>query len=307
MQKKLDSMEQISGPPEKDEQRSMGGIARSACDQHNFDDVFVEPHWQTRGLQRRGTLHCIEPMPATSIDLKAAADKLQISAHGFVVSHAAISTITGTTQFPGNGLSGKEDAGIWSCESNPKNCINVPMYKLDDFVKKFVFDQGPIDVLQIDVEGYDFEVFRGASEVLERSRYLEYMYHNVGKWKDQYLEDAVNLLQEKRFTYYWAGKGKLWRLTKCWISTYNEWHGWSNVACVAVDEIDLLWSMEKIFLKAQLDQIRLDPTSFDVPSSCPTQFLCWNRFEIYLIRLLHLHNNVRGFSEDVLLDEAGLH
>ena len=86
-----------------------------------------------------------------------------------------------------------------------------------------------------------------------------------------------------------------------------EWHGWSNVACVAVDEIDLLWSMEEMFLKAQLDQIRLDPTSFDMPSSCPTQFLCWNRFEIYLIRLLHLHNNVRGFSEDVLLDEAGLH
>ena len=130
MQKKLDSMEQISGPPEKDEQRSMGGIARSACDQHNFDDVFVEPHWQTRGLQRRGTLHCIEPMPATSIDLKAAADKLQISVHGFVVSHAAISTITGTTQFPGTDCLARKMPGFGPVKATQKTasmsqCTNL--------------------------------------------------------------------------------------------------------------------------------------------------------------------------------------
>lgn len=232
---------------------AMGNITTSACGQHALDDDYlVEPYWQQRGFRRKGTMYCIEPMPATFADLKAATEKLNISAHGFVVSHAAISSAEGTAKFPWGGvegLSGKEDVGIWYCESNSTNCVDVQMFTLDNYVENFVFENGPIDILQIDVEGYDFEVLKGASDVLARSRYLEFEYHNMGRWKSQRLENAVNLLQEKGFTCYWAGKGKLWRVTKCWIPLYDEWHGWSNIACVAADEIDLLWSMETMFLE----------------------------------------------------------
>jgi hypothetical protein len=48
------------------------------------------------------------------------------------------------------------------------------MYSLDSYVEKFVKSKGPINILNIDVEGWDFEVLFGASSVLDRTYYVEF-------------------------------------------------------------------------------------------------------------------------------------
>ena len=58
--------------------------------------------------------------------------------------------------------------------------VEVEMYSLDSYVEKFVKSKGPINVLAIDTEGWDFDVLFGASSVLDRTYYLEFEYHMIG-------------------------------------------------------------------------------------------------------------------------------
>ena len=58
--------------------------------------------------------------------------------------------------------------------------VEVEMYSLDSYVEKFVKSKGPINVLAIDTEGWDFDVLFGASSVLDRTYYLEFEYHEMG-------------------------------------------------------------------------------------------------------------------------------
>ena len=60
---------------------------------------------------------------------------------------------------------------------------------------------GPVNILQIDVEGFDFDVLFGASSVLDRTLFLEFEYHSAGNWNGLHLQDAIKLLN---------GKGETW-------------------------------------------------------------------------------------------------
>ena len=106
---------------------------------------------------------------------------------------------------------------------------------------------GPINILQIDVEGYDFDVLFGAGSVLDSTHYLEFEYHRDGKWGNLHLQDAVRLLDGKGFTCYWSGENRLWRISGCYFEHYNYFHGWSNVACVHRSQKILYDRMEKVF------------------------------------------------------------
>ena len=79
------------------------------------------------------------------------------------------------------------------------------MYSLETYVKNHVKDQGPINILSIDAEGYDFDVMFGAGSVLDRTEYLEFEYHREGNWGHYHLPTAIRLLDGKGFTCYWAG------------------------------------------------------------------------------------------------------
>ena len=121
------------------------------------------------------------------------------------------------------------------------------MYSLETYVEIYVKYQGPINILSIDVEGFDFDVIFGAGSVLDRTEYLEFEYHIKGNWGNYHITDAVRLLDGKGFTCYWAGKKKLWRITNCYINGLYDWHGWSNVACVHRSQAELADDMEKVF------------------------------------------------------------
>merc|ERR1712127_1088658 len=96
---------------------------------------------------------------------------------------------------------GSEIGGIDMCEGGKtKNCVDVPMYSLDSYADRFVRSKGPVNVLQIDVEGFDFNAMFGASSVLDRTLYLEFEHGGRGTWGALHLQDAVKLLDGKGFT-----------------------------------------------------------------------------------------------------------
>jgi hypothetical protein len=121
----------------------------------------------------------------------------------------------------------------------------VTQYALDTFVQHYVTeakttttnDNGDgdflIDILSIDVEGYDWPVLVGANQTLQRTKYLEFEYHSVGAWNKYNLSTAIAFLHQHQFMCYWAGReGKLWRITGCWRHEYDRFKQWSNVGCV---------------------------------------------------------------------------
>jgi hypothetical protein len=54
------------------------------------------------------------------------------------------------------------------------------LYSLDSYAEKYVLSNGPINILAIDAEGWDFDVLFGASSVLDRAYYVEFEYHMIG-------------------------------------------------------------------------------------------------------------------------------
>ena len=128
--------------------------------------------------RRNGEMHCVEPMDANVQVVNDASVKLGLDVEHFVVTHAAISSRDGVATFPFNQV-GEETLSI-GCgkEAGEHWCRDVTMYSLDSYVEKFVKSKGPINVLNIDVEGWDFDVLFGASSTLDRTYYLEFEYHS---------------------------------------------------------------------------------------------------------------------------------
>jgi len=78
-------------------------------------------------------------------------------------------------------IAGTETCGLQGCFKGVKHTyVEVEMYSLDSYFEKFVKSKGPINVLAIDTEGWDFDVLFGASSVLDRTYYLEFEYHVIG-------------------------------------------------------------------------------------------------------------------------------
>jgi len=199
---------------------------------------------------RKGEVHCVEPMPMTFQALENATQGLNLGDEGFVVTKAAISSRDGSVPFPKantrGGKAGSETSGLDSCKGD--KCEKVPMFSLQTYVDKFVKSKGPINILSIDVEGFDFDVLFGAGTVLDRTQYLEFEFHAIGAWVKYHLTDIVGLLDGKGFTCYWAGNDRLWRITGCLHEIYATAHGWSNVACVHRSYTKLAKNMESKFL-----------------------------------------------------------
>ena len=62
------------------------------------------------------------------------------------------------------------------------HCVDVNMYSLDSYVRKFVKSKRPIIMLSVDTEGWDFDVPIGGSLTLDRTYCLEFEYHRRGAY-----------------------------------------------------------------------------------------------------------------------------
>lgn len=57
-------------------------------------------------------------------------------------------------------------------------------------------------------------------------------------------------IELQNFSCYWAGKGRLWRITNCMhkdLEELHEYKSWSNVACAHQRETELIDIMEETF------------------------------------------------------------
>jgi len=211
-----------------------GELHESVCNQNTTISFEIPQQCQDdNSLRPKGEMHCVEPMPQTYKKLEQSASILGYTQKGLKVTHAAISNKNGTALFPKNSTIGIENQGLATCKRGDTiGCVEVPVYSLSNFVEEEVKGTGPINILSIDVEGFDGDVLLGAtSNVLKRVEYLEFEYNWMGSWKNQHLYDIVEMLDEQSMTCYWAGIDRLWRITGCWMSYYDI-HTWSNVACV---------------------------------------------------------------------------
>jgi hypothetical protein len=179
-----------------------------------------------------------------------------LDAKRFHVIEAAMGPRTETVYFP-NAEAGLETNTLSGCsEANKQHCKEVQAYALDDFSRKHVtkLDDGQlpiIDILSIDIEGYDGDAILGGLDyTLPRVAYLEFEYNWKGSYAHQSLGQILNALEPLKFTCYWPGKDKLWRVSGCRQDFYESTRHWSNVACVNWSLApELAIYMENLFLK----------------------------------------------------------
>jgi FkbM family methyltransferase len=211
--------------------------------------------------RRDGEVHCFEPMPSTFQQLKHSASSLGYDQKGFNVIHGAVSQNEGIALFK-SATKGIENVGLGNSEECiDGGCEEVAVHTIDKYVSDHIESNAPIHILQIDVEGFDGDVLLGASEVLKRVEYLEFEYNWMGSWKKQHLYDMVEMLNDRKFTCYFEGDRRLWRITGCWMQ-YFDIHHWSNVACVNRERVPkLATKMENVFqetLKEDVPKLPLD-------------------------------------------------
>jgi len=99
---------------------------------------------------------CFEPEPANLRELRAS-----VAASGFTnvrIVEAAVGDEDGDVRFA-LGLNGHVVAS-----PGPQQSVSVPLYRLDTVL------DGRVDVLKIDVEGYEGHVLDGAASLIERWR-----------------------------------------------------------------------------------------------------------------------------------------
>jgi len=239
-------------------QQALGSVSEAVCGV----PVSVEIPPNATAAASSGTIHCIEPMPATVTSLQNA---LRTTGYtdAIVIKHAVISNTSGImADFP-NATSGTENLALSNCQDGKYNeeidCIKVPMYSLNEYMKEVEIGDGaqsttddnqpPIDMMLIDTEGFDWEVLQGAQETLRRTRYLTFEVHMNGNWPVHSLVDAIETTLSD-FVCYWTGRNQLHRITNCMneeLKAIYEYKSWSNIACAHKTEIELAQIMENLF------------------------------------------------------------
>ncbi|KAL3904734.1 MAG: hypothetical protein SGILL_009953 [Bacillariaceae sp.] len=255
-------------------------FAASSCKQ--FDRPHQNTNTSSAVIYRPANVYCFEPITATFRALQKA--KMKLGWHNeLILEQAAVGGQPGTLYVPGNVQLGDEKMGMnenqANCAdstSNNNNCLQVPVYTLNDYITSLPqqppaqeFSKNPqedqrsqpvsskqiIHFLSIDVEGYDFQVLQGSTNILkDQVQYLEFEYNWKPPWAKSSLQDAIEFLDNYGFTCYWPGsEGELWKISHgCWLDHYHT-HYWSNVACVnrlmGGQARELAMLMEKIFLE----------------------------------------------------------
>lgn len=181
---------------------------------------------------------CVEPLPVNvellhkvSAKVWAPGSGLTAAASELTVVASAAAEAKGTSHMPAGLPPGSEAFGIGS------GTVPVPVTTVDDLAAGPGL--GSVDVLQIDAEGWDAAVLRGAEKVLQNVRLLKFEVHQdvVGSpWSNTTLLSVIEHLDGLGLDCFWAARsGSLPRLTGCWTeSEERQFHPlfWTNVNCL---------------------------------------------------------------------------
>jgi FkbM family methyltransferase len=180
-------------------------------------------------------MHVMEPLSGNAAPLQATIDANGLTDLVTVYQMAA-SDQAGEAQMP-TGDIGVESHGLGTpAKSGAMETVRV--VTLDGWAKEAgIFDRR-IDILFIDVEGYDALVIDGGAQLLgsawdtgRGARWLVFEYHSVGMWPKRSLKDVVAKLDTWGYDCYFAGnRDPLTRLTGCWDDVFEIRH-LSNIVC----------------------------------------------------------------------------
>jgi hypothetical protein len=123
---------------------------------------------------------------------------------------------------------------------------------LDCFMERHIAGNNSkiINVLEVE-NGYEYEAMAWGMQTLKRTEYILFKYDWKGSWSlyGRTIEATVHSLDGIGLTCYWAGMGRLWRITSCFYKEYDE-RGkyWSHIACAnRILAPALVEEMEKLF------------------------------------------------------------
>jgi hypothetical protein len=122
---------------------------------------------------------------------------------------------------------------------------------LDEWADVNLPPDDPVHHLSINVGGEDFKILMGASNLLKRTRYLDFEVNWSGSWENSSLSILIRKLKARGFVCYFTGDDMLWRVTDCWMNHFSQ-KNWGRLACVNAhhaDVKDVLDRMEGIFLE----------------------------------------------------------
>lgn len=146
------------------------------------------------------SIHCFEPTDENFAKLKAnTKGKRLIRINQFALGSARTSVIMKT------GQSDQTHQVIRNHEKTPAN-EEMPRVRMET-IDSYMIDEGvaDIDLLKIDVEGYELEVLRGAKDALERRRIKAILAECDFDPKDTqhtYFNDLLDYLRSKHFSFF---------------------------------------------------------------------------------------------------------
>ncbi len=177
--------------------------------------------------------YCVEPVKETFTVLKKVLKDTGYDKHGLSVHQYAMSASNDPTYVLFSPLEpGTEYVGI---DNVPLG--NVSYQVRTTSIDRFILNQNiqQLDMLKIDTEGNDPRVLLGAANTLSKMKpsYVSFENHGMGRWLTFDLKDIIDYLDNLSYDCYWAtNHGTLVKITSCWSTEYEQWKGWSNIACV---------------------------------------------------------------------------
>ena len=146
--------------------------------------ALTSPASSNHGKENSALVYCIEPMPSTFLALQNATKTTGWDSHLKVLHLAMNNEDPSTVLFPkpGPGNLGVEAVGISNdCRVRPDKCLKVESSRLDLIMSKEQLTDKRVNVLLVDVEGFDFDVLQGGNSTLRNTEYVEFEFHQVGK------------------------------------------------------------------------------------------------------------------------------
>ena len=127
---------------------------------------------------------------------------------------------------------------------------------LRESLSKSDFDNGTtlIDMLYVDVEGFDALVMQGARKLFMQKtiRLVRFEYNMIPPWKHMQLKNIVFDLDVFGYECFFEGQERLWYISgSCWHDSW-EFHMWSNVLCIKRNDNWLRIAEQYIVTKTSL-------------------------------------------------------
>lgn len=193
--------------------------------------------------------HAVEPQPSNAALLSGYAAVLRSRNAGgssLTVHEIGIAEMNSTGSFEerGAGDEGDEGSSLGNVNRGLGRLVEAPVLSLDSFAASRLSLPGGkralVDLLFIDVEGYEPDVIRGGSDTLRTTRLLGFEYSNLGRWATATLEVGVQVLDALGFDCYFELDERLTRLNRgCWHTRF-EHRRWSNILCA--NRRDPVWA-----------------------------------------------------------------